>query len=958
MRISAAGSLLAALFLAAPALAQTIDAEPDNGTADAGVGSRPIANVVANDSVSGGAALLGPSGNATIAKAGTWPSGIGLNVSTGAVTTSTALPVGQYAVQYQLCDLSAPPNCAATNVTVNVIAASILPNPDSGTADAGVASRPIANVAANDTVNGAAVTLGSSGNATVAKVGTWPAGIGLTPSTGAINTTVGLAAGQYSIQYQLCDRNSPAVCATTTDSVNVITASVIANPESGSADAGTASRPIVNVAANDTVNGAPVALGASGNASVAQVGTWPTGIALTPSTGQISTTITVPAGQYSVQYQVCDKNVPPLCAAATDTVTVVQPVIVANSDSGSATAGIAAKPINNVAANDTVNGVPATLGATGNSTIAQVGTWPGGIALTPATGAITTTTAAMPGNYPLQYQLCDLNSPPVCAAGTATVTVTAAIVAAADAGWSVTGRTVTVIPNVTTNDSVNNAAVTLGASANATISQVGTWPLGLSLDPNVGAVSVTTLLQPATYQVQYQLCDLNSIPDCSIATATVYITPVYNEAQATATPMGDVEFDWGRDGLYCATCNFGDGNARASWTDRQGNIWIAHLDPNTGQFISPAVNDEQADPGNARAFFWNTYGNGPEWSFSTQNGQAVSQLVYSRYTTNDPNPPYQPAPGYTGAAMATQTGYNTWVTGFIPGAINNGDGNPGTNNSNLPEGSQCNSDPVALAMYKNFASPFRLFTEPVSTAAGTAPTLAPFRSNGIGERFVPCTHQVLFQADAAFGQFTFQQVFWYDIDTGLVEQLTTDPTSKYSGFMFRAPDFGGNYIFVTVSNHTTIQVYQQTGANPDGSPAFTLVNQITSPDSNQPYLNSAEPFIMCTPTCTTYVFSTIAKTNAQNTITDPNGLAVIALNPNTPMFNILVAAYQWPLRQRLDPEYFITPNGAYLYYNQIVPQTGSSNYKNLGEWFIDMQLGAPAGPCVGSSAEGGLMPGC
>src|SRR5207237_4552532 len=98
MRISAAGSLLAALLVAAPALAQNIDAEPDNGTADAGVGSRPIANVVANDSVSGVAALLGTSGNATIARSGTWPSGIGLNVSTGAVTTSAALAVGQYAV--------------------------------------------------------------------------------------------------------------------------------------------------------------------------------------------------------------------------------------------------------------------------------------------------------------------------------------------------------------------------------------------------------------------------------------------------------------------------------------------------------------------------------------------------------------------------------------------------------------------------------------------------------------------------------------------------------------------------------------------------------------------------------------------------------------------------------------------------------------------------------------------
>jgi hypothetical protein len=125
-------------------------------------------------------------------------------------------------------------------------------------------------------------------------------------------------------------------------------------------------------------------------------------------------------------------------------------------------------------------------------------------------------------------------------------------------------------------------------------------------------------------------------------------------------------------------------------------------------------------------------------------------------------------------------------------------------------------------------------------------------------------------------------------------------------------------------------------------------------------MNSPEPFINCTPTCTTYVFVTLAKTNAQNTVTEPNGLAVIALAPPpaTPMFNILVAANTLPPMQRLDPEYFITANGPYLYYNRIVPQSGSTTYKNTGEWYIDMQLGTPSGTCVGSSAEGGLVPGC
>ena len=49
--------------------------------------------------------------------------------------------------------------------------------------------------------------------------------------------------------------------------------SINAFPETGSAVAGTASTPIANVAANDTVNRAPATPGTSGNATVAQVGT-------------------------------------------------------------------------------------------------------------------------------------------------------------------------------------------------------------------------------------------------------------------------------------------------------------------------------------------------------------------------------------------------------------------------------------------------------------------------------------------------------------------------------------------------------------------------------------------------------------------------------------------------------------------------------------------------------------
>src|SRR5580658_4260000 len=103
--------------------------------------------------------------------------------------------------------------------TIPVAAQTVDPVPDIGTADAGIASVPIAHVTANDTVNGVPATLGPSGNATIAAVGTWPTGFALSTSTGAVTTSAAVAPGSYSIEYELCDTNSPPDCATTTDTV-------------------------------------------------------------------------------------------------------------------------------------------------------------------------------------------------------------------------------------------------------------------------------------------------------------------------------------------------------------------------------------------------------------------------------------------------------------------------------------------------------------------------------------------------------------------------------------------------------------------------------------------------------------------------------------------------------------------------------------------------------------------
>ncbi len=494
--------------------------QADSGTAAAGTASTPIANVAANDNVNGQVATLGASGNATIAASGAYPTGIALDVASGAISTTTGAVPGVHAVQYQLCDKLTPAHCATATATVTVNAV-IAPQADSGTAAAGTAGTPVANVAANDSVNGQAATLGAAGNATVAPSGAYPAGVTLNTTTGAIASAASTAPGAYAIQYQLCDRNSPANCATATANITV-NAVIAPQPDAGTVSAGTAASAVANVAGNDSVNGQPATLGAAGNATLATVGSYPAGISLNLASGALDVAATVAPGTYTVQYQVCDRNSPVNCATASITVTVTA-AILPQPDSGAGQSGTAGTPIAGITTNDTVNGFPASLGAGGNATVAPVGAYPGGLTLNPASGAIAMTAAVQPGVYALQYQLCDKNAPVNCANATATVSVSAVILAQPYSGTVTAGTAATVVASVAVTDSVNGQASTLGAGGNSTIAAVGSYPAGISLNTTTGAVTTTANVAPGIYTLQYQLCDRNSPPNCATSTVTATV---------------------------------------------------------------------------------------------------------------------------------------------------------------------------------------------------------------------------------------------------------------------------------------------------------------------------------------------------------------------------------------------------------------------------------------------------
>ncbi|WP_165757568.1 gliding motility-associated C-terminal domain-containing protein, partial [Flavobacterium psychrophilum] len=443
--------------------------------------------------------------------AGDWTINPGNITGNTATTTISGLAAGttfNYTVTLS--------GCTSGSVKV-VINNYVCPVADSGTAPS-TGGEAIPNVALNDVVNGLPATLGVSGNATIATSGVWPVGVTLNPTTGAINVAVGTIPGVYPVTYQLCDKLTPQTCATIVDTVTV---TAVVNPvaENGTVPA-TGGVAILNVAANDVVNGLPATLGVSGNATIATSGVWPVGVTLNPTTGAINVAVGTIPGVYPVTYQLCDKLTPQTCATIVDTVTVTAVVNpVAENGTVPATGGVA---ILNVAANDVVNGLPATLGVSGNATIATSGVWPVGVTLNPTTGAINVAVGTIPGVYPVTYQLCDKLTPQTCATIVDTVTVTAVVNPVAENG-TVPATGGVAILNVAANDVVNGLPATLGVSGNATVATSGVWPVGITLDQATGAINVVAGMPPGNYPVTYQLCDNLTPQKCNIVTVQVAV---------------------------------------------------------------------------------------------------------------------------------------------------------------------------------------------------------------------------------------------------------------------------------------------------------------------------------------------------------------------------------------------------------------------------------------------------
>ena len=388
---------------------------------------------------------------------------------------------------------------------------------------------------------------------------------------------------------------------------------------------------------------------------------------------------------------------------------------------------------------------------------------------------------------------------------------------------------------------------------------------------------------------------------CALAAACA--NAASTEVRITSAPLADIEFDSARDGHYCPNCNFGDGNARVTFTDVDGKLWVAKVDWRSGRFV-PA--DGKGTLVDTHAAYFVDFGNGPSWSFS----QRGSDLVYTRYLDGLPADPAN-----AGLGWAHMTGPGTWAAGLVPDGLGRV----------APKGTQQPDDAVARVSYgaaTRDAAWWRIgdFSAPeVLLPLGDS-------NRGLGLRWVGGTNQILLSG-APEG--AVKQIFVYDTVTGSIEQITDGPGNKRAQFMFFPPEFGGEAICFVVADDLRFDFYRK---QPDaqGVLRWTRFQSLTLP-ADKPYIaGSPEAFVH---NGRSWIVLTMAESASAASLSD---VALLAIDPARPELRRLTDAGS-PARWRSDPEYFINDSGVYVYYTRARLRRGLA--KHEGIWRVDTGLG-------------------
>jgi hypothetical protein len=325
--------------------------------------------------------------------------------------------------------------------------------------------------------------------------------------------------------------------------------------------------------------------------------------------------------------------------------------------------------------------------------------------------------------------------------------------------------------------------------------------------------------------------------------------------------------------------------SRLVWVDSSGNLWLASLD-GEGMFQPPDGKGTLIDPDAMAVIDLRVTANGPEW-IQTDQG---AKVIYTKFRAGLPHTPRN-------ARIALAEPVTPEASAWSVEILNT----PGPRMA--PYASKDPGDPTPR--YK-CVDPFRNHYSVELYNPESELRLPLIEQSSLGVRFVPDSEALVYAAPAPPD--TIRQVFWYDHDTDVVEQLTFDPTQKprASVWIWQAPEFNGDYVFlvlVTAGDSNVMDIYRGLGT----PRVWTKVHTIQTPLGN---IGSPEPF----------VFAGHSYISFQLTAGGdewPASIWVAGIDPEENLVRRISddTLFRW----RTDPEVFITSDGPYVYYNRRDP---------------------------------------
>ncbi|MCG8732297.1 hypothetical protein G1K60_12700, partial [Tenacibaculum finnmarkense] len=386
---------------------------------------------------------------------------------------------------------------------------------------------PSPSVIADDTLDGAAVVIGTNPGQVTLSGTTVPSEVTLN-ADGTITVNAGAPSGTYEVTYEICENGAnPANCKSNTATVLVENLLLADNDTLGTALVPLASgvNPVAagSVLTGDTLNGVQVT---TVNTDITPV---TSGNILIDADGNVTIAANTPTGFYPVIYTICENVANPAnCTEATVTVEVVGE-LVAVADKFTSINGKDRATTVSVLENDTLNGekvIPSEITLT-------VGTAPTpiiGSILMNTDGTITIAPGTTAGIYDYEYTICENLNPANCSTVISEVIVEAAPIEAVKAEFtSINGKDGATTTSVLENDTLNGKEI-VPSEVTLTVGTAPT-PIAGSITMNAdGNIIVAPGTTAGTYDYEYTICENLNPANCSTVTSKVVVEAAPIEA--------------------------------------------------------------------------------------------------------------------------------------------------------------------------------------------------------------------------------------------------------------------------------------------------------------------------------------------------------------------------------------------------------------------------------------------